>query len=366
MNPRVAIVGTVGVPARYGGFETLAQALAENVSPAEFSLFFYCQKSAYRPSERSRTFLGHRRMFLPLAANGASSVLYDLLSITDAVLFRKCETVLCLGASGAPGFLLAKLLRPRTKIVFNVDGLESRRARWSGFARLVLTTLEWLGVRTADVVVTDNRIIRSMVFHRFRRTSTVIAYGGDNATPGDSSVSTDLEDLPDRYVLAISRIVPENNVHLILGAFAASPEAIVYVGNWQSSGYGRDLHSRYAGHSNIRLFDPIYDKRQLDQLRAQAIACVHGHSVGGTNPALVEAIFWAPTILAFDCGFNRATLQGKYHYWRDVTSLRALLEVALEFRPPPDGDIAALRTIYRWKSVADAYCRLFHGLREAI
>jgi glycosyltransferase involved in cell wall biosynthesis len=283
------------------------------------------------------------------------------VSLLDAVLRRRCRVVLCLGASGTLLFPLLRLLCPQLRIVFNLDGLESRRSKWSGLGKAVLYGLEALGIRFAHCVVADNRVIRSLVFHRFGRRASVIAYGGDHARPDGPQRPMPVT-LPQRFVLAISRIVPENNIDAILEAFDEDEgPPLVYVGNWQSSAYGRELQRRHAGHARVQLLDPIYDTAGLNHLRARALACVHGHSVGGTNPALVEALYWAPQILAFDCGFNRATLDGQFSYWRNAQGLRRLL-AGLDALPVPAAQrLQGLRERYRWAHIAESYALAFEG-----
>lgn len=350
----------MGIPARYGGFETLAQALAEHTPADQMRLVFYCQKSAYGEDERQAELLGHRRVFLPLPANGMSSILYDAVSILDAVMLRRCRVLLCLGASATGLFPLLKLFSPNSRLIFNLDGLESRRAKWSLTAKIVLRVLEYIGVKLADNVVTDNRVIRSLVSRRFHRSSTVIAYGGDHARPDRISQVDAAMDLPEQYFLSISRIVPENNIHVILAAFSRSAQHLVYVGNWNGSVYGQSLKAEFSTVRNLYLLDPIYDKQKLDSLRRRAIGCVHGHSVGGTNPALVEAVFWASKILAYDCGFNRATLREGYAYWKNEESLRVLADNIERTPMPPSEHVRALQKTYSWAEIIRAYHRLFN------
>ena len=360
MGTRVAIIGSVGVPARYGGFETLAEALVQHLPVAQYLLHVYCQRSVYSEIERHPLKNGHRRIFLPLPANGAASMLYDAISLLDAVLFRRCTVVLCLGASGTLLFPLLRLLCPWVRIVFNLDGLESRRAKWSSLGKIVLHGLESIGIRFAHSVVADNRVIRSLVFHRFGRRASVIAYGGDHARP-EGVQHDQAQGLPQRYVLAISRIVPENNIDTILTAFASGDgPPLVYVGNWQSSDFGRALRQRHSGDPRIYMLDPIYDQRILNHLRSRALACIHGHSVGGTNPALVEALFWAPQILAFDCGFNKATLEGQFSYWHDIQSLRRLLIAFYSLPVPTVEKVQLIRERYLWVEIAKSYSLVFN------
>lgn len=360
-RPRVAVVGTVGVPARYGGFETLADALAREISVNELVLTVYCQKSAYSIEERKLSYYGHERVFLPLMANGPLCLLYDLLSILHAVLLRRCDVLICLGASTTLAFPLVKLFFPRRKIIFNVDGLEHKRKRWSVPIQTLLLFLEWLGIRWADVVISDNRGVRSLLHLRYRAKSKVIAYGGDSAIPGREVPPAGAEKLPRHFALAISRVVPENNVEAILDAFVESAVPLVYVGNWYMSEYGRKLRMKYVDAGAITLLEPIFDKSSLDYLRNRALVYIHGHSVGGTNPSLVEAVYWAPKIFAFDCLFNRATLDGCYCYWRNAMSLRKLLDDLGATVPPEEEDVKRLRARYSWHSITQKYCELIRS-----
>ena len=164
------------------------------------------------------------------------------------------------------------------------------------------------------------------------------------------------------YAFGVCRIEPENNVHLILEAFAADcPLPLIMVGNWQHSDYGKELWTRYADHPNITLHAPIYDKDQLNAYRTHCSLYLHGHSCGGTNPSLVEAMYLGLAIAAFDCNFNRETTEGKALYFKDVETLRALVRQAEQLNLPHIAanmkEIADRR--YTWKRIAECYARLF-------
>ena len=164
------------------------------------------------------------------------------------------------------------------------------------------------------------------------------------------------------YAFGVCRIEPENNVHLILEAFAAgSPLPLIMVGNWQHSDYGRELWARYAEHPNISLLAPIYDKDKLNAYRAHCALYLHGHSCGGTNPSLVEAMYLGLAIAAFDCNFNRETTEGKALYFKDADGLREIVGRAAELnlsRIAADMKEIADRR-YTWKRIAECYARLF-------
>ena len=163
------------------------------------------------------------------------------------------------------------------------------------------------------------------------------------------------------YAFGVCRIEPENNVHLILEAFSGnSLLSLIMVGNWERSEYGRNLKLQYEGNPSITLLPPIYDQVQLNAYRAHCALYLHGHSCGGTNPSLVEAMYLGLPIAAFDCNFNRETTENKAFYFKDVDSLREIIiksealnlaQVAADMK-----EIADRR--YTWKRIAECYSKL--------
>lgn len=357
--PLVGVVGTVGVPARYGGFETLAEQLAYNIAPAEAHLLLYCQKSAYAATERGSDFAGHRRCFVPLAANGVQSLVHDALTMLHATFVARVDVMLVLGTSGAWVLPLVRLLRPSVRVVTNIDGLEWRRDKFGRVAKRLLKVLEWIAVKFSHAVIADNAALVPIVHDIHGVTPVLIAYGGDHVivppAPGAS---------PTGHWLAIARVEPENNSAMILEAAASVGAPLIFVGNWAANEYGRALKSRWGNTDGLTLSDPIYDQPTLARLRSGAVGYVHGHSVGGTNPSLVEALFDTDRILAFDCAFNRATLDDQGEYFSSAEMLSDALT------RPGSGAIAkapmqALRQRYRWRSIAADYLGITIGKSAA-
>lgn len=346
-----AVVGTVGVPARYGGFETLAEQLARHVSPGSVRFVIYCQRSAYPGESGSEGFAGHERVFLPLRANGIQSMVHDAIAMCHALFVRRVEVLLVLGYSGAWFLPLVRLLRPRLRVVINVDGMEWRREKFGRLARKVLRGLEAIAVRNADAVITDNDVLQGMLLNAYGRISAMIPYGGDHTVRSVKAVAGP------GYFLSVARVEPENNVGTILEAFQIAGQRLVFVGNWSASEYGRELWEKYSDSAVVHLMPPEYDLGALAVLRAGAIGYVHGHSVGGTNPSLVEALFHTGCVVAFDCSFNRATLDGDGQYFGDRESLVRLISCQPLARIPEER-LLLLRQRYRWSTVASAYERI--------
>lgn len=357
MTRKIAIVGTVGVPGSYGGFETLAENLVRYHANLELDaeLAVYCSTPG-APTPAPAHFLSAELRFLPLKANGVQSIPYDIWSLFDAAR-RRTDVVVLLGVSGAIVLPLVRAIS-RMRIITNIDGIEWKREKWNGPARRFLRWSEKLAVRWSHEVIADNDAIADHVRESYGADSHVIAYGGDHAVATPPATEADLSpDLPPRYTLALCRIEPENNVEMILEAFAETPnDPLVFVGNWNSSEYGRRLRDRFADRANLWLLDPVYEPARLRAIRDRAWLYVHGHSAGGTNPALVEMMHFAIPVAAFDCSFNRSTTEGRARYFGSATEL---MKVTAWLRAAAERDGAAMceiaRRRYTWAEIARRY-----------
>jgi len=349
---KLAIVGSVGVPASYGGFETLVEHL---IGDDEHDYTVYCSGVHYK--ERLNTYKGARLVYIPISANGPASFLYDAFSIVHGI-FAGHRHFLILGTSGTSMIPLVRLLCPSVRMVANIDGVEWRRQKWQGVAKRFLRFSESMAVRSAHVVVADNEAISDYVRISYDRQSETIAYGGDHALVElqDISVYADL-DIERPYSLSLCRIEPENNVHMILQAFSESGEELVFIGNWQATDYGKKLLVKYSKFANLRLLDPIYDLEILCAYRTHCRVYVHGHSAGGTNPSLVEAMHFAKPIIAFNCGYNRASMEGKGAYFMDSAELKDRVSEISQSHDPEMREIALRK--YSWVIVKQKYLALF-------
>jgi glycosyltransferase involved in cell wall biosynthesis len=172
------------------------------------------------------------------------------------------------------------------------------------------------------------------------------------------AMTLDEYNLPETYAFSVCRIEPENNVHLILKAFSKlSVFPLVIVGNWNNSEYGRSLREQYTSYENVHLLDPIYDLGKLKALRMRASCYVHGHSAGGTNPSLVEAMHFSKAILAYDCNYNRSTTEDKALFFsvgEELQKLVVSLDKTVAEKVGRDMlEIANRR--YTWRIVAEQY-----------
>ncbi|WP_183925667.1 DUF1972 domain-containing protein [Sphingomonas sp. BK069] len=361
VTPRVAIVGTVGLPAAYSGFETLAEHLVRynEREGSPLALTVYC--SARHFAERPPVYHGAAMRYVNLDANNASSLIYDAVSMA-AALREGVDTILLLGVSGAWAVPFVRLLTG-ARVVTNIDGIEWKREKWRGAARWILRASEWIAARFSHAVIADNGAIVEHVRQSYGRDSVLIAYGGDHAL---APAPTPYPGLPEHYALALCRIEPENNVSMILEAFATDPALpLVFIGNWDRSAFGRELKQRYAASPHIRIVDPVYDLATLHTIRAGSSLYVHGHSAGGTNPSLVEMMHFGRPILAFDCVFNRQSTEDAALFFDDAGSLQHLVAATVASGGAEQGQrmAAIARARYTWSQIGAAYVRLLTNRR---
>lgn len=349
---KISILGTVGIPACYGGFESLVENLTKH-SSKNIKYTVYCSSNNYtnKIKEHNNAFL----IYLPLDANGVQSIPYDILSMVKC-LFSKPDTTLILGVSGCVFLPIYRFLS-KSKIVINIDGLEWKRDKWGKFAREFLKFSEALAVKYSDVVISDNQAIADYVKNEYNVDSSVIAYGGDHVLINDH-----IEEKPQDYFLSLCRIEPENNVEMILKAFSKTDKKLKFIGNWDKSEFGTRLKKEYSKYSNIEIIDPIYDLNKLYNYRASCFAYIHGHSAGGTNPSLVEAMHFSKPIYAFDCNFNRYSTEDGCIYFSSSEDLIELINIEISDELYSSyslrmKEIADRR--YTWKTIAKQYEALY-------
>lgn len=347
----VAVIGTVGIPACYGGFESLVENLT-SYSSNNVKYHVFCSSKTY--PEKLTEYNGASLSYIPLSANGIQSIPYDIYSLI-CCLFKRPDVTLILGVSGCL-FLPIYRLFSNSKIVTNIDGLEWRREKWGRLAKKFLKLSESFAVKFSDVIITDNKAIGDYVDAEYSKSNVVIAYGGDHSIISGVDVGA-----TDDYFLSLCRIEPENNVQMILEAFLNSQQKLKFVGNWDASEFGRDLKRKFATSPNIQILDPIYDIKQLYKLRSQCKGYVHGHSAGGTNPSLVEAMHFEKPIFSFDCSFNRYSTENRAFYFDSAKGLLNLIDTSTIKSLVDNAKFmkAIANKNYTWEKVNSNYERLY-------
>ena len=355
---KIAIIGTVGLPAKYGGFETLTEYLTEYLA-TKYDMTVYCSGKSY--DEQIASYNGAALKYIGLNANGVQSIPYDIVSIFKAL--RYADTLLILGVSGCSILPVVRLFS-RKRIIVNIDGLEWKRQKWNKYAKWFLKFSEKMAVKYADVVIADNKVIQDHVRDTYGKESELIAYGADHVQklPLSDEVLVQYPFLEGDYAFTVCRIEPENNLHIIVEAMAQQTRlTLVIIGNWENNEYGKGLREKYADMGHIHLLDPIYDKTMLNQIRSNCTVYLHGHSAGGTNPSLVEAMYLGLPIFAYDVAYNRETTENKAVYFSDSKNLKEQIDrinkKALTVNAKHMYEIASRR--YVWSKIAQEYASLF-------
>ena len=358
---KIAIIGSVGVPACYGGFETLVENIVMKLSK-RYDITVYCSYKAYKdhPTEWN----GAHLKYINLDANGVSCLPYDTLSAMDAVKYA--DVLLLLGSNAIFILLLYRLFGCRKRIITNIDGLESSREKFNPLFKFYCSFGERFGVSFSDVVISDNKAIMNRLLEQYPKMHRceLIEYGADQCEP----VSITHEDIVEypflkkQYAFSVCRIEKENNVHLTLEAFSMLPDKkLVIVGNWNKSDFSKKLRIDYSGYENIVLLDPVFDKRKINLLRSNCFLYIHGHHCGGTNPSLVEAMYLGCAILAYDVSYNRETTENKAVYYKTADDIRSLVSSIsseqLSTIKESMKEIASRR--YTWDRITSLYSTLF-------
>ncbi|RMG74164.1 MAG: DUF1972 domain-containing protein [Bacteroidetes bacterium] len=358
---RIGIIGTVGVPGRYGGFETLADQLVRHLG-RDMSFSVACSdRELPAGTPRPAAWRGAKLHYFPLRANGAQSIPYDLWSMLK--IGPEIDIFLVLGVSGGPFIPMIKRLYGKP-VIAHIDGQEWKRPKWSRPVKAYLNWAERMAVRHADVIIADNAGIQDYVTDTYGRESELIAYGGDHAQQAFLTPIA-LERFPflaGDYACKVCRIEPENQIETVLAAFAAQDKLpLVLIGNWDHSAFGQEIRARYAHHPHLHLLDPIYEPSILNLIRGRAAVYVHGHAAGGTNPSLVEAMSLGLPVLANGVVFNRATTEGQAVFFSDKASLmQELQDLTPTRRARLGAEMAAIAARrYTWAGVATQYAALF-------
>jgi glycosyltransferase involved in cell wall biosynthesis len=216
----------------------------------------------------------------------------------------------------------------RNKFILNIGGIEWKREKWGFFAAKIIKYSERISVKNSVCLIADNEGIKDYLLKNYGRQSNVIEYGGDQVRPiamkGDYIVKYPF--ITSKYVLVVARIQPDNNIELIINSFKGIKDyKLVIIGNWNFSHYGKKIKSCYKNEDSLILLDAIYEQDELNVVRNNAKLYLHGHSAGGTNPSLVEAMYFGLPIFCFDNIFNRYTTENKANYFKTTEELHKLL-----------------------------------------
>lgn len=361
---RIAMIGTRGVPARYGGFETAVEEVGSRLFKAGHEVTVYC-----RGDDRSSEYLGMKRVRLPAVSHPIMETLsHTALSVAHLVAHR---TDVAIVFNAANALLLPLIKAAGIPVAVHVDGLEWKRAKWGPMGRRYYLATERLAVAVADELIADAVGIKNYYRERYGADSVFIPYGATLLDTCDTSRLRELNLSPDGYHLVVARLEPENHVDLIIKGYRQSNvgKPLVVVGSVPyPSPHERLVSEMAAADSRIRMLGSVWDVGLLNALYAGSSTYLHGHSVGGTNPSLLRAMGAASDIIALDVVFNREVVGTSGRFFRTATELTELLNAAKATLEGQHQRRAGVRTRaereYRWDDVAGSYEQLCRRLAD--
>jgi len=359
---KIAIVGTRGIPARYGGFETLADQLSKRLVERGHSVTVYCRKPFTRTDDAFDQRI--RRVILPsLGSKHFDTLVHTFMSVLH-VIFTDAEVVLICNVANSPFAWIPRLVGKPTAL--NVDGLDRKRRKWNFLGQCFLHFCEILSALTPTRIVTDARAIQDYYWQRYRKRSDMIAYGAE--PPNTSNHLGDLGLASRRYILYVARLEPENNPELVIRAYRSLGTdwpLVIVGGNPYQPAYVRELQS--LADNRVIFTGPVYGDGYWS-LQKNAGVFVFAGEIGGVHPALVEAMAAGNAVLYLDTPTNHETARDcgiSFHpEERDlVTKLEQLIAAPEQLKHLRDRAKCVALEVYRWEAVVDQYERLFAEMR---
>ena len=357
MKLRIGILGTRGIPNHYGGFEQFAEHISVGLADKGHDVFVYnSHNHPYQQKTWNNVNIVH--CFDPEYRLGtAGQFLYDLNCILDARK-KDFDIILMLGFTSSS--LWGWLLPARATTIFNMDGLEWKRTKYTPLVQKFLKYAERLAIKYGDHHIADSEVIQSYLLEKYNINSRFISYGATLFEGGDDSVLATYGVTANDYFILIARLEPENNIETILDGFSASSATrqFLVVGNTGNK-FGRYLLSKFKHDTRIRFIGSIYNNPEaLHTLRKRSYVYFHGHSVGGTNPSLLEAMASQSLIAAHDNPFNKAILDKAAYYFSTPQDVMGIIENTSR------GDAAAgmiksnfekIQVQFSWKRIIEKY-----------
>lgn len=352
---KIGLLGTRGIPNRYGGFEEFAEQVCKYWADSGHEVFVYCednvQKEVFEYQRVNQVFIEVSK--LP----GLSQFIYDY-RCTKHALTQDLDVIYHAGYATAVFGNLVLKKGLEGKLVYNMDGLEWKRSKFNRITRWLTKRLEKAAALSGAELVSDNKGIQDYLKSEYGVLSTLIEYGADIINDEIDYV----DGYPKVFDLVIARFEPENHIEEIIAAYENQREAtLVLIANMNTKLY-KKLSSRIEQAQNIIFNGPIYNKKELAFLKINCRYYIHGHSVGGTNPSLLEALAGGCNILIHDNDFNKDVIGQYGKTWTDQTELESLISKKAERSTTIDQQKMYCTERFDWKLIAEKHLALFEKL----
>ncbi len=357
---KIGILGTRGIPNRYGGFEQCAEYLALGLIKKGHGVWVYNSSNhEYKDSEWKGVHIIHCKD--PEDRLGTfGQFLYDRNCIQDARK-RNFDVLLQLGYTS--NSVWYRIWPKSCKNIVNMDGLEWKRSKYNKYVQQFLKRAERWAALNGDILIADSIGIQQHLKEAYNKPSVFISYGAEIFEMPNEKVLAGFSIEPYQYHLLIARMEPENNIETIIKGYlsSAADKSLLIVGKTDNA-YGTYLKETYADKKGIHFLGGIYDVDIINNLRYYSLLYFHGHSVGGTNPSLLEAMACSCLIAAHDNIFNKSVLGENAFYFADDKQLAAIIKSnssKQSYSAWLDNNIERIRTKYNWENIVDEYEQVF-------
>ena len=356
---KIAILGTRGVPNYYGGFEQFAEFFSVYLVEKGHEVFVY---NSHNHPFQEKTFHGVNIIHQndPEHKLGTfGQFIYDYNCIMDS---RKRDFDIILQLGYTSNSIWFFLLPKKPIIITNMDGLEWKRTKYSKPVQQFLKFAERLAAVSSDYLVSDSLGIKTFLKKQYNKESTYIAYGAHPFTNPDETIISDYNVTKNNYNMIMARFEPENNLEMVLDGVTLNIDKtpILVIGNHETK-YGNFLKTKYKEYENIRFLGGIYNIDHLNNLRYFSNIYFHGHSVGGTNPSLLEAMASKAFVIAHNNHFNKAILKENGCYFSNPQEVKNILETIKknDNLQLVQNNFDAIENEFNWDKINGEYLQLF-------
>ncbi|GAB2888856.1 DUF1972 domain-containing protein [Nocardioides pacificus] len=351
---RIAMLGTRGVPAQYGGFETCVEEVGSRLVDKGHEVVVYCRNSG----QELTSYKGMELVNLPAVKKRSVETLSHTGLSVAHLMRHGADAAILFNAGNAP--FVPALRARRIPTVIHMDGIESRRAKWAGFGAKYYTWAERSAAGSGLPLIADAQGIADHLREEHGRDSHILAYGAPILSPG-TDLLQQMDVQPRQYHLVVARMEPENHVDVAVAGYrlSGSPHPLVVVGSAPyADEYVAEVRAA-AGDADVRFVGGVWDQDLLNQLYAHTRSYIHGHSVGGTNPSLLRALGASAPVIAFDVVFNREVAGDCALYFSSPESAAAAIgqhDAGLEAAEArAQQGQRRVEKLYRWDDIADGY-----------
>lgn len=363
---KIAFVGTRGIPNHYGGFEQFADILSQGLVKEGLDITVYCSKNhPYKESSYKGVKLIHK--FDPEDRIGTvGQFIYDLLCMLDAKK-RGFDIIYMLGYTSS-SIWQRLIFNGKSRIITNMDGLEWKRSKYSKPVQKFLLWAEKLAVKYSHALVADSIGIQKYLAEKYDVKSSYFPYGSYVFEHANETFIQKYKLEPYQYDILIARFEPENNIEIVLEAFHQSitKRELILIGNYTHTSFGKTMFDKYSKDYRISFLGAIYDQEMLNNLRYFSNLYFHGHSVGGTNPSLLEAMGSSSLICYHNNEFNKTIVENDGFPFQNISDLKGIIDSKIKQELPfmITNNLSKIINIYSWDKIIHNYLTYFKKLAQ--